>query len=201
MKKLCLYAVLLVGLLGGVAWAQIPGVQADTLPDGYFRKHLALPTEIRQLLDDNKAKEAVAEYEKFKKTAQTDPLEMLFLDAEVYGTAASIEPSAAYGKMRDEAVRQMVEKYPDNAEAIMRTLPADGNMNMDMDKTLEILNKAIKADPEYLPAYEQRFYIYRQKNMAKEACMDYMKLPESIRAGVGMMMWDCEALTKDAEKK
>lgn len=195
MKKLCVYAILLMGLMGGAAYAQIPGTQNDTLPDGYLREHLALPAEIRALLQANKAKEAVAAYEKFKKTAQADDLDMLMLDTEVYGSASFMEPSADYGKMREDAVKKMLEKYPNNAEVLMYAMPEDGNK----DKILEVLNKMIEADPEYLPAYEQRFQIYKERNMAKEACMDYMKLPESIKARMGSLTWDCESLIEEAE--
>lgn len=180
MKNIFLYAILLVGLLGGAAWAQTPGVQNDTLSDGYYRTHMPLPTEIRQLLDENKAKEAVAEYEKFKKTAQAEALDMLFWDAEVYGSASFMESNANYGKMREDAVKKMLELAPKDAEVLLLSIPTDANV----DKMLEIVNKAIEVDPEYLPAYEQRFYIYKEKNMMKEACMDYMRLPEEARVGL-----------------
>lgn len=200
MKKLCVYAILLAGLLGGVALAQVPDMQRkDTTDTGepYLREHLALPSEIlRLLLDEKKTKEAVTEYEKFRKTAQADALDLFLLDAEVYGTAASIEPAGEYGKMRDEAVRKMVEQYPDNAEAIMRTVPVDGKMRMDLDKTLEVLNKAIEVDSTYLPAYEQRCFIYREKKMMKEACMDYLKLPKSVKARMGMEM-ECQSFAEE----
>ena len=199
MKKLCVYAILVMGLLGGAVWAQIPVnmQQADSTADGkpYLREHLALPTEIRQMLNENKAKEAVAEYEKFKKTTQADALDMFLLDTEVYGSASFIEPGSNYGKMREEAVRKMLEKYPKNAEALMYTMPEDGNFN----KSLDVLNKMIEVDPDYLPAYEYRLDLYNQK-MTKEACMDYMKLPESVQKRKYMSV-DCKALMEDTENK
>lgn len=202
MKKLCVYAILLMGLLGGAVWAQIPAnmMQADGSADGkpYLREHLALPTEIHQMLDENKAKEAVAEYEKLKKTLQVnDPLDMYFWDLEVYGTASFIDPSnPAYGKMREDILERMVKEYPDNAEVLMYALPADGNL----DKSLEVLNKVIEVDPEYLPAYEQRFYIYKEKKMIKEACQDYVKLPEMTQSGLLDPGMDCSKEMEAVQK-
>lgn len=199
MKNICLYAILLIGLLGGAAYAQMPEnmQQSDS---SAIRERLAMPAEVRALFDDNKAKEAVAEYEKFKKTAQADALDMLMLDAEVYGKASSIEPGASYAKMREDAINKMVEKYPKNTEVLMYTMPDDGNV----DKILEVLNKMIEADPENYQAYKHRFNIYREKGMIKEACMDYMALPLSEKAGYGMerekIEKDCKAF-ENAEKK
>lgn len=199
MKKIALLAILLGGLLGGMAFAQMPAdMQNNPVPEGYYREHLALPAEIRALLDENKAKEAVAEYERFKKTAHADDLDMLMLDTEVYGSASYIEPDANYGKMREEAVRKMVEKYPNNAEVLVYTLPNDGNW----EKSMEVVNKMIEVDPEYLPAYEYRLELYRERRMmmTKETCQDYMKLPAEVqnRLRIG---GDCKALLGETENK
>lgn len=197
MKKICVYAILLMGLLGGVTFAQMPeDMQNSTPPEGYYREHLALPAEIRQMLDENKAKEAVAAYEKFKKTAQADALDMLFLDAEVYGSASFLEPNADYGRMREEAVRKMLEKYPNNAEVLMYTIPDDGNP----EESLKILNKMIEVDSEYLPAYEMRCRIYLAKGDKDAACQDYAKLPEAARIGLLGPDVDCSKEVSAAQK-
>lgn len=173
MKKIGLLAIFLGGLLGGVAFAQTP--------EGYYRERLALPEGIRALLDNNKAKEAVAEYEQFKKTVKADALDMLFLDARVYGQAAYMEESnATYGKLRDEAIKKMVAGYPDDSDVILYTLPEEDNP----EKALEIISKAIEADPEYLPLYEVRCRIYLAKGNKAAACQDYAKLPEEAQIGL-----------------
>lgn len=197
MKKLCVYAILLMGLLGGVTFAQMPeDMQNNTTPEGYYREHLALPAEIRQMLDENKAKEAVAEYEKFKKTAKADALDILLLDARVYGSAAFIDSNANYEKLRDEALKKMVSGYPDDADVILYTALGEDNL----EKALEMLSKAIKADPEYLPLYEMRCRIYMAQGKKDAACQDYAKLPEAVRMGLLPPGVSCNKELEAAEK-
>ena len=166
--------------------------QADTavvLGGGGVRRGVEFPEKLRKLIEEEKYKEAEAEYAKFKPTIGDDFLAMC-ADKDFYWSMSVTFPNKVEYKERYEATtKKLRSTYGKRAEVILlelEELPTSTNQDI-----IRIYTKVIEADSTYTNAYLERGFAWMNEGKMQEACHDFSKHPDYDK-----MPWkqQCESL-------
>lgn len=179
----------------------LPTDEADEQPaEEQPQRGMPTPQAIEDMVSRGEYAQAVAEFEKYMKTASGNPCDLLYLPYTFYDRLR-IEDTAKADVYQGK-VKIYVDKFlktcGNTVEAYV--LRDDLNEPRVPEQTIELMTKAIELEPEYVILYSRRASAFWELERTKEACADFKKaaeLKEEFSASMYKMY--CVSLEGNAE--
>ncbi|MEG1952541.1 MAG: hypothetical protein RRX93_06100 [Bacteroidales bacterium] len=202
---------LIFGLAVLLSWVMTPNLWAqtsrDTAPvETVSERGTPPPANVEKLLQEKKYHEAIAEFNKFKKSKfSSNPFDISYIEVTMYQRMAVDVPVSnpdreTYRKKAETLADDLLKNFSDKADAYFLKATFFG---MDLpDKTVELLNRSIELDGKYAMAYSLRGRAYLQLNYTDKACADFFKARElgdkNVNVEIGAY---CQEQLKEQNKK
>lgn len=144
------------------------------------QRGMVTPKPIEDMVSRGEYAQAVAEFEKYMKTASGDPCDLLYLPYSFYDRLQFEDTAntAVHKETRDKYLAKFYKTCSNSPEVyVLKDRMSDPRTP---ESTLEYMNKALAIDPNYAQLYSMRGDALWALGRKEEACADFKKSQELL---------------------